>query len=212
MNERSIADTVHTFSDRGGGAAMLYSISSILMRSSMICWGSFPLSTACLTAIRCFLFFLSSFFLASFLAWSVGFMNFPPLVEVRDRRPMSRLNLMRTSKRFKLANPRLFTNDVPLSQLFNAAARTNFGEFDRLQNFPECRRGLPPREVPLSCCAESDTVSPILRCFHRHASSRVPSFGRSQFVWWLVRRLHRGASFEITRRPATPLRLIWRSE
>ena len=36
----------------------------------------------------CFLFFLSSLFLASFLAWSVGFMNFPPLVVLVDRFPI----------------------------------------------------------------------------------------------------------------------------
>ena len=64
------------------------SISSRASSSVIINCGSFVLITAWRTASLCFLFFFSSRRLASFLAWSVGFMNFPPLVVEVARRPM----------------------------------------------------------------------------------------------------------------------------
>jgi len=60
----------------------------------MICLGSFIFSTAALTIILCFLFFFNSLFLASFLAWSVGFINFPLLVEEVERRPIVPVRLL----------------------------------------------------------------------------------------------------------------------
>lgn len=76
--------------------------------SLMICLGSFIFSTAARTIILCFLFFFSSLFLASFLAWSVGFINFPLLVEEVERRPIVSMFLLHpfiSGKRVELNAP-----------------------------------------------------------------------------------------------------------
>lgn len=86
--------SLNTFSLSRGCWTGLNSISSSFSMSLMICLGSFIFSTAALTIILCFLFFFNSLFLASFLAWSVGFMNFPLLVEEVERRPIVLVRLL----------------------------------------------------------------------------------------------------------------------
>ena len=72
----------------------------------MISLGFLPFKVATLTTCLCFLFFFSSFLLASFLAWSVGFINFPPFVVFVDRFPILKLGgaalkeLLKDLKRF----------------------------------------------------------------------------------------------------------------
>ena len=59
-----------------------YSCLSYIEASSSSCKASFDLRIACRRAILRFLFFITSLLRASFLAWSVGFLTYFPLLVV----------------------------------------------------------------------------------------------------------------------------------